>query len=60
MNAFQKIPIDNKYGVKNIHFNKSHKLWTYQKRYYGKRFVKYFQTFEEACEYKRNFETTLN
>tara|TARA_Y100000592_G_C5343342_1_gene255320 strand:+ start:79 stop:537 length:459 start_codon:yes stop_codon:yes gene_type:complete len=59
-NAFKKTPKNNKYGVKNIHFNKNHNLWIYQKIHYGKRFVKYFQTFEEACEYKRNFEITLN
>jgi len=53
-NAFKKTPTINTSGEKNITFNKSHKLWVYQKIHYGKRMVKYFKTFEEACEYKIN------
>lgn len=56
-NAFKKTPTINTSGVKNITFNKGHKSWVYQKRNRGKRIVKYFKTFEEACEYKNNIET---
>jgi hypothetical protein len=51
-NAFKKTPTINTSGEKNITFNKSHKLWVYQKRYYGERTVKYFKTFEEAVQFK--------
>tara|TARA_R110000772_G_scaffold58156_1_gene131690 strand:- start:17 stop:469 length:453 start_codon:yes stop_codon:yes gene_type:complete len=56
-NAFKKTPTINTSGVKNITFNKCHKLWVYQKINYGERIVKYFKTFEEACEYKNDIET---
>lgn len=60
MNAFRKIQTNNTSGVKNISYQKHSNGWIYQKRHYGKNHSKYFKTFEEACEYKRNFETTLS
>ena len=57
-NAFQKHRKNNTSGVKNIYYDKNYKLWFYQKTIYKKLHLKYFETFEDACEYKRNYELT--
>ena len=57
-NAFQKIPTNNISGVKNVHYHSVKNMWTYKKTKYKKTHFKYFKTFEEACEYKRNYELT--
>lgn len=57
-NAFKKMPKHNTSGVKNISFHKQIDRWIYRKTKYKKTHQKCFKTFEEACEYKRNYELT--
>jgi hypothetical protein len=58
-NAFKKTPKTNTSGIKNISYHKQSNRWVYRKRIYGKLNQKYFKTFEEACEYKREYELNL-
>jgi len=50
---------DNTSGIKNISYDKSDKLYRYQKNINGKYHNKLFNTLEEALEYKRFYESSL-
>jgi len=50
---------DNTSGIKNISWNKKHKLYRYQKLFRGDCLQKYFKTIEEAIAYKIEHEATL-
>ena len=57
-NAFKKKYSNNTTGVTNISYHKKLDRWKYTKTKYKKTHIKTFKTFEEACEYKRNYELT--
>ena len=50
----------NKSGVKNVCFHTQYGRWSYSIMYNGKTHRKCFKTFEEAVEYKREYELNLN
>lgn len=47
---------NNKLGIKNICYDKSHNRYLYDKIMNGVRHQKYFKTLEEAIDYKNQFE----
>jgi hypothetical protein len=59
MNSFQILKTNNTSGIKNISYHKTNNSYLYKKTIYGKKHRKYFKTFEEACEYKREYELNL-
>jgi hypothetical protein len=42
-NAFQTKRINNKSGIKNISYHKTHKYWKYKKNIYGKEYLRTFK-----------------
>jgi hypothetical protein len=53
------IPITNTSGHKNIYYYKPRHCYCYQKIFRGVNIQKYFKTLEEAVEYKREYEKTI-
>ena len=51
--------INNTSGIKNIHYDNCFNRWTYKKEKFGKIHQKCFKTFEEAVEYKKEYELKL-
>ena len=49
----------NTSGVKNIYYHKQRNKWRYEKTINENRHSKYFKTFEEAVEYKKEYELRL-
>ena len=47
---------DNKSGIKNIFYDKSNDRYHYNKMFNKVLHQKYFKTFEEAVEYKKDYE----
>ena len=51
-NNFQKVRVNNKSGIPNIHFEEDRSSWTYSKRTHGKRYQKRFETRDQAIAHK--------
>ena len=51
---------NNKLGIKNISYCKTHNCWKYVKVIRAVSHQKYFKTIEEAIEYKKEYESTLD
>tara|TARA_R110000824_G_scaffold359051_1_gene546585 strand:- start:242 stop:688 length:447 start_codon:yes stop_codon:yes gene_type:complete len=60
MNAFQPIRKDNISGVKNVHYDNTHKKWMFKKHMNGKCYKKYCNTKYEAIWCKFIFLKTFN
>ena len=60
MNAFQPIRKDNISGVKNVHYDNTHKKWMFKKHMNGKCYIKYCNTKYEAIWCKFIFLKTFN
>jgi len=52
--------INNKLGIKNIHYDKLQDRFIYQKKLRGEPHRKYFKTLEEAIAYKEEYELSLD
>tara|TARA_R110000822_G_scaffold18279_2_gene60575 strand:- start:14 stop:466 length:453 start_codon:yes stop_codon:yes gene_type:complete len=50
----------NTSGVKNVCYSKEKKMWRYRKIINELRHEKCFETFEEAVEYKKEYELTIS
>ena len=51
---------NNTSGVKNVRYKKEREMWYYEKLINNIRHAKFFETFEEAVDYKTKFETLHN